>query len=63
MGNLCLRKGKYDEKKLFGDCCQGRTVNEMWKEYGEELRKKGIAGCDDDDTPANPVPTHPAKSA
>jgi len=35
-----LREGKYDEKKLFTSCCGGKEVQGLWKEYGEELKKR-----------------------
>lgn len=35
-----LRKGKYDEEKLFSGCCGGQTVESLWKAYGDELKKK-----------------------
>ncbi|KAK4544518.1 hypothetical protein LTR36_004090 [Oleoguttula mirabilis] len=35
-----LREGKYDEKKLFSGCCGGKEVEELWKEYGHELKNK-----------------------
>lgn len=38
--NDSLREGKYDEKKVFGGCCGGSEVGELWKEYGEDLRKR-----------------------
>ena len=62
--NACMREEKYDGEKLFGECCQGAKVEELWKAYREELHgkeKKVEGGGDDDDGPANPVPTHPAK--
>ncbi|CAK4033942.1 Hypothetical predicted protein [Lecanosticta acicola] len=37
--NGCLCKGKYDEKQMFEDCCSGHHVDELWKEYGEDLEK------------------------
>ena len=38
--NQGLRVGKYDEKKLFGTCCGGKEVDELWKDYGEELARR-----------------------
>lgn len=38
--NEGLREGKYEEEKVFGGCCKGGKVDELWKEYAEELRKK-----------------------
>ncbi|KAL1585496.1 hypothetical protein WHR41_05599 [Cladosporium halotolerans] len=58
--NACLRKGKYDQTKLFGDCCDGERVEDLWKMYQKELEKKE-GGHGDEDAPANPLPTHPAK--
>ena len=60
--NACLRGQKYDEKKVFGDCCQGRKVEDLWKEYGEELKKTKDNEVEEDagkgeDAP-EPVPTH-----
>lgn len=61
--NGCLREGKYDGKKLFGECCKGEKVEELWEAYKKELKKKdgGEGGEDEDVGPANPVPTHPVK--
>jgi hypothetical protein len=28
--NGCLHGKDYDEKKLFGDCCGGRKVEDLW---------------------------------
>ncbi|KAK0310829.1 suppressor of tub2 mutation [Friedmanniomyces endolithicus] len=38
--NQGLRKGPFDEKKLFGPCCGGREVEQLWKEYAEELARR-----------------------
>ncbi|KAK4506015.1 hypothetical protein PRZ48_003980 [Zasmidium cellare] len=38
--NICLRKGKYDEKDVFGSCCEGHKVDELWEDYREHLKKK-----------------------
>ena len=54
--NGCLRGQKYDEKKLFGECCGGHKVEELWKDYGEELKKK--KGKDETEDAQEPVPTH-----
>jgi hypothetical protein len=59
--NACLRDGKYDEEKLFKQCCDGKPVGRLWERYKEELEKRdGMAK--EDDGPANPIPTHPAKT-
>lgn len=57
--NGCLREGKYDGGKVFGECCEGGKVEELWEAYRKELEKKG--GDDGEEGPANPIPTHPAK--
>lgn len=54
--NARLRVGRYEEERVFGECCRGRKVGELWEEYREELRKRD--DCDDGDGPANPIPTH-----
>lgn len=47
--NACLAKGHYDEQKLFGECCGGKKVVGLWKDYGEELkRKRGRENADDE---------------
>lgn len=52
--NQCLRVGKYDEEKVFGKCCDGRKVTELWKDYQKHLNKshKGNeekeSSCDDE---------------
>ena len=58
--NGCLRKGKYDGEKVFGECCEGEKVEDLWKAYRKDL-EKGKQGGECGDGPANPIPTHPAK--
>lgn len=36
--NQGLRQGKYDELKLFKECC-GDEVEKLWAKYGESLKK------------------------
>lgn len=64
--NGCLNVDKYDEKKLFGDCCHGHGVEDLWKDYKEELNKSmernGSAEGSNRDDPPNPVPTHPVRN-
>lgn len=38
--NGVLGEGKYDEKALFARCCGGKEVEELWRDYGEEIRRK-----------------------
>ena len=38
-----LGEGQYDEKKLFQDCCGGHSVDQLWKDYGDDLKKKRSA--------------------
>ncbi|KAK4631289.1 hypothetical protein CLAFUW4_02618 [Fulvia fulva] len=38
--NDCLRNCKYDEEKVFGSCCEGHKVDDLWKDYGDDLKKK-----------------------
>ncbi|KAK3056535.1 hypothetical protein LTR09_002328 [Extremus antarcticus] len=57
--NGCLRGKDYDEEKLFGECCGGRKVEDLWKDYGKELEKKAGTKADDGDAP-EPIPTHVA---
>ncbi|EMC96661.1 hypothetical protein BAUCODRAFT_47939, partial [Baudoinia panamericana UAMH 10762] len=35
-----LRKGQYNEERLFAQCCGGQKVDELWKQYREELKTK-----------------------
>ncbi|KAK6428783.1 hypothetical protein LTR95_015072 [Oleoguttula sp. CCFEE 5521] len=57
--NAGLRKGKYDEGKLWEGIC-GKRIGNLWEEYGAELeRKNGVNG--EEDLP-NPVPTHRARA-
>lgn len=58
--NACLKEGEYDGEKVFGKCCGGEKVEDLWEAYQKELdgKKKGNGG---EEGPANPVPTHPAK--
>ncbi|KAM0712525.1 hypothetical protein Q7P37_011622 [Cladosporium fusiforme] len=53
--NSCLGRGTYDEERVWAECCGGRKVGDLWREYGEELRK---GGCGEEGGPANPIPTH-----
>ena len=60
--NACLREGEWDGERVFGECCRGEKVEELWEAYRKELeggKKGGSSG--DEEGPANPVPTHPAK--
>lgn len=61
--NACLKSGKYDEKKLFGDCCDGHNVEALWKDYAEDLKKRQGKQDSTEDEPVKPVPTHPAKTS
>ncbi|KAF2723350.1 BSP-domain-containing protein [Polychaeton citri CBS 116435] len=36
--NGCLAKGRYDERKLFSDCCGGKSVDELWADYAKSLK-------------------------
>ncbi|KAK0832361.1 suppressor of tub2 mutation [Friedmanniomyces endolithicus] len=38
--NQGLRKGPFDVKRLFGNCCSGKEVEQLWREYGEELARR-----------------------
>ena len=58
--NGCLREGEYDGEKVFGECCEGGKVEELWKAYRRDL-EKGKGGDGVGEVPANPIPTHPAK--
>jgi len=62
--NGCLREGKWDEGSVFGDCCEGKNVKELWEAYGEELkrRKEREGKTEAEQGPANPIPTHAASS-
>lgn len=61
--NECLREGKWNEVKLFKECCGGKKVAELWEDYGEELRKrKEKNGSENSEEAAEPVPTHAART-
>lgn len=56
--NAWMRQQKYDEKKLFKECCEGHKVGDLWKDYQEDLKKR--KGDDESmkvDAPS-PIPTH-----
>jgi hypothetical protein len=36
-----LRKGMYDEKSFWKELFEGKTVGELWKDYGKSLEKEG----------------------
>lgn len=57
--NACLREGEYDGEKIWGECCKGGKVEELWEKYRKDLKKKGGDGAEEG--AANPVPTHPAR--
>lgn len=38
--NACLREGKYDEKKMFAQCCEGEKVEDLWEAYRKHLKKE-----------------------
>lgn len=62
--NGCLREGKWDEGRVFKECCEGKKVEGLWEEYREELkRKKEREGKkegkqEEIETPPEPIPTH-----
>lgn len=58
--NKCLAEGEYDEEKLFGECCGGKSVGRLWERYKEEV-ESGKKDGEKEEGPANPVPTHRAK--
>lgn len=62
--NACLREGQYKDEKVFGKCCNGTSVKDLWELYKEEFeeKKKAQEGEKKEEGPANPVPTHPVKS-
>lgn len=37
--NACLRVGKYDDEKVFGQCCDGHKVTDLWGDYQKHLGK------------------------
>lgn len=57
--NECLRKGKWDQQRVFGECCDGRDVKDLWEEYGRDLKEKrvtaGVSATSDAETA---IPTH-----
>jgi hypothetical protein len=59
--NGCLRVGQWDEERVFGECCEGGKVEELWEEYREELKKREGGDGEGEDGPAKAIPTHPAK--
>jgi hypothetical protein len=59
--NACLREGEWDGKRVFGQCCKGERVEELWEEYREELEGRKKGSDEGEDGPAKAIPTHPAK--
>lgn len=59
--NACLNVDKYCEEKVFGDCCQGHKVKDLWKDYQDEVKKSQDVRADDD--PPISVPTHAAQGS
>jgi len=60
--NACLREGEYASERVFGACCKGEKVGELWERYRKEFEgRKGRMADEEEDGPANPVPTHPAR--
>ena len=74
--NGCLRGKDYDEKKLFGECCKGHKVEDLWyascassyctrltfcrNDYGEEIKKKSATTAEGGEA-HEAVPTHVVK--
>lgn len=59
--NGCLRNQKWDESKVFGECCGGKEVGELWQEYREELKKRKEKEGEDARAEApEAIPTHAA---
>lgn len=58
--NGCLRGAEWDEGRVFGECCGGRKVGELWEEYREELKRRKEDEGKDDGEPPDAVPTHAA---
>lgn len=58
--NGCLRGKEWDEGKVFGECCDGMKVGELWEAYGEELkrREEREGKVEEQESPPEPVPTH-----
>ena len=56
--NARLREGEWDEERVFGEVLRGERVEGLWEVYRGELEGSGGG---EEDGPANPVPTHPAK--
>lgn len=58
--NACLRTGKYDDEKVFGQCCDGKKVTDLWHDYRHHLKKKhdrdeGVeSGANDEDVKEDP---------
>lgn len=40
--NASLRVGKYDEDRVFGQCCDGYKVKDLWKDYGNHLKQQKL---------------------
>lgn len=62
--NGCLGEGKWDERSVFGECCEGKRVESLWEDYREELkrrkeREEEKEGEREEEAP-EPVPTHGA---
>lgn len=38
--NACLSKGKYDEEKIFHQCCDGHKVSDLWHAYGKHVKER-----------------------
>ena len=61
--NACLRdeEGEWEEGRVFGRCCAGRSVEGLWEEYREELkREKDQDGMEEGEETPEAVPTHAA---
>lgn len=37
--NACLRVGKYEDEKVFGQCCDWHKVTDLWEDYRNHLKK------------------------
>lgn len=59
--NGCLRESKYDEEKLFGECCEDHKVEDLWEDYKEALKKRKSTTESEESEIPEPVPTHAAQ--
>lgn len=57
--NACLRVGRWDEGRVFAECCGGMTVRRLWEEYRGEVGGGQQREAGDEEARTVPTDTPP----